>query len=169
MRMDPLSKYLTHVLSWRDNNKSPSNVEKKLIIYIDKFRLTQCCRLFESTQQHKNKKDLHNATTQEAQQLDEKINSASNDDILPDVRKDDKFRSIYKKLMLKYHPDKQGDDNIFYILREDVENKHLLYFMTYARHELCEAFDTLGDAWDNIVIFHIKKIKELMTLTSNMS
>jgi hypothetical protein len=81
----------------------------------------------------------------------------------PDVRKNPKFRLLYKKLLLKYHPDKTGgDETIFSNIREDVENKHLLFFIKYTRESFIDYYKDDVDTWTFIVKSHIEKWKKIV-------
>jgi hypothetical protein len=81
----------------------------------------------------------------------------------PDVRKNPKFRLLYKKLLLKYHPDKTGgDETIFSNIREDVENKHLLFFIKYTRESFIDCYKDDVDTWTFIVKSHIEKWKKIV-------
>ncbi len=81
----------------------------------------------------------------------------------PDVRKNPKFRLLYKKLLLKYHPDKTGgDETIFSNIREDVEDKHFLFFIKYTRESFIDYYKDDIDTWTFIVKSHVEKWKKIV-------
>jgi hypothetical protein len=69
----------------------------------------------------------------------------------------------YHMLALKYHPDKTGgDETIFSNIREDVENKHLLFFIKYTRESFIDYYKDDVDTWTFIVKSHIEKWKKIV-------